>query len=193
MIDKFLYFIADIHNDVLRKKGIMNDSNYSDIDYVFRSNMWNILVSIFIISIGALIGTLFEVMWLFLVFNVLRERCGGWHSYGNLTYCFLSSTIIFEALSLFCKNFNSYIFIFLAIVSIVYTFFKTPKFCSEEEMYQDKWQFKIDYLILSVLFLLASIPSGYYMCSSCAIILCALYMSEHCEKINIFVRSKIFK
>lgn len=193
MIEKFLYFIADIHNDMLKKKGIMNDENYSDIDYVFRSNMWNILVSIFMISISAIIGTFFELIWLFLVFNVLREKCGGWHSYGNLTYCFLSSTIIFEALSLFCKNFNSYIFVVFAALSIVYTFLKAPKFNSEEEMYQDKWQFKVDYLVLSILFLLASIPAGYYMCSSCAIILCALYMSENCEKINVFVRSKIFK
>lgn len=193
MIDKFLYFVADKHNDMLRKKGIINDENYSEKDYVFRSNFWNIFVSFFIIILGAILGVLIEILWLFLVFNVIREKCGGWHSYGNLTYCFVSSTIIFELLALFCKNFSSYIFILFAAISIVYTFFKAPKFNSQEEMYQDRWQFKFDYLILAVLLLLVSIPSGQYMCSSCAIILCALYMSEYCEKINIFIRRKVFR
>lgn len=185
--------MADKHNDMLKRKGIINEENYSEKDYIFRCNFWNIFVSTFIILIGALLGALTEILWLFLVFNVLREKCGGWHSYGNLTYCFVSSTIIFEALALFCKNFSSYIFIFIAIASIVYTFCKAPKFNSQEEMYQDKWQFKFDYLILSVLLLAVSIPAGQHMCSSCAIILCAFYMSDFCEKINIFIRGKIFK
>lgn len=193
MIDKFLFKISDWHNEILRKKGILNDENYSDIDYIFRSNFWNLFVFLVFFMIGLAIDILPEIMWLFVSFNVLRDKCGGWHSYGNLTYCFISSTIIFLLLAIFCKNFNG-LGIYLVPISvffIIYTFIKAP-IMQKEEMYQDKWQFKFDYLILSICFVLASYYSGYLICCCCSIIICGLYMSKTFEKINLFVRGIIF-
>ena len=193
MIDKLLFKISDYHNDILRKNGILNDDNYSNIDYIFRSNLWNIMIFFIFCILGILLDVIPEVIWLFISFNVLRDKCGGWHSYGNLTYCFFSSVIIFLTISILCKNFSSfYIYVLpFAIFFIIFTFIKAP-IMSKDEMYQDKWQFKFDYLILSISFILAGYFSGYLMCCCCSIIICGIYMSKTCEKINLFVRRIIF-
>lgn len=196
MIDKILFSLADWHNEILRKHGIITKENYSDIDYIFRSNIWNFFTTLFTIIIGYAFGILPEISMLFLVFNVLRDKCGGWHSYGNLTYCFVSSTAIFIAISLFCEyilvNVNIFLLMAISFACIIYTFIKTP-IMIEEDKYQDDWQFKFDYLVLSIVFVVTGYFSGYMNCVTSAIFLVALYMSNFCEKINIRIRRAIFK
>lgn len=194
MIDKFLFKLADWHNSILTKNGIMTSENYSDLDYIFRANMWNIIMFFTIVLAGIILNTFYEMCWLFISFNVIRDKCGGWHSHGNLTYCFITSVIIFSALSLICKfmSWLSPITFVISIFCIVYTFLKAPKFASKEEMYQYEWQFKFDYLILSVCFILIGFSANYGICVYLSIILCAIYMSEKCEKVNLKVRRIFF-
>ena len=62
MIDKLLFKIADWHNNIMRKKGIINDENYSDKDYFFRGNLYNILSTFIMLIIGLCIGCFYEFL-----------------------------------------------------------------------------------------------------------------------------------
>lgn len=193
MIDKFLFLLADWHNEILRKRGVITEENYSDKDYVFRSNIWNVFTLLVFIFLGLILNILPEISVLFITFNVLRDKCGGWHSYGNLTYCFISSTMIFIAASFVCRyiKIGNIFLIIISVICMIYTFIKTP-IMIEEEKYQDDWQFKFDYLVLATAFIFAGYFSGYLNCVCVSIILTAFYMSKTCERINIKIRGVVF-
>lgn len=193
MIDKFLFLLADWHNEILRKRGIITEENYSDKDYVFRSNIWNVFTLLVFILLGLILNILPEISVLFITFNVLRDKCGGWHSYGNLTYCFISSTMIFIAASFVCRyiKIGNIFLIIISVICMIYTFIKTP-IMIEEEKYQDDWQFKFDYLVLVTAFIFAGYFSGYLNCVCVSIILTAFYMSKTCERINMKIRGVVF-
>ena len=193
MIDKFLFLLADWHNEILRKRGIITEENYSDKDYVFRSNIWNVFTLLVFILLGLILNILPEISVLFITFNVLRDKCGGWHSYGNLTYCFISSTMIFIAASFVCRyiKIGNIFLIIISVICMIYTFIKTP-IMIEEEKYQDDWQFKFDYLVLATAFIFAGYFSGYLNCVCVSIILTAFYMSKICKKINMKIRGVVF-
>ena len=193
MIDKFLFLLADWHNEILRKRGIITEENYSDKDYVFRSNIWNVFTLLVFILLGLILNILPEISVLFITFNVLRDKCGGWHSYGNLTYCFISSTMIFIAASFVCRyiKIGNIFLIIISVICMIYTFIKTP-IMIEEEKYQDDWQFKFDYLVLATAFIFSGYFSGYLNCVCVSIILTAFYMSKTCERINIKIRGVVF-
>lgn len=193
MIDKFLFLLADWHNEILRKRGVITEENYSDKDYVFRSNIWNVFTLLVFILLGLILNILPEISVLFITFNVLRDKCGGWHSYGNLTYCFISSTMIFIAASFICRyiKIGNIFLIIISVICMIYTFIKTP-IMIEEEKYQDDWQFKFDYLVLATAFIFAGYFSGYLNCVCVSIILTAFYMSKICKKINMKIRGVVF-
>lgn len=193
MIDKFLFLLADWHNEILRKRGVITEENYSDKDYVFRSNIWNAFTLLVFILLGLILNILPEISVLFITFNVLRDKCGGWHSYGNLTYCFISSTMIFVAASFICRyiKIGNIFLIIISVICMIYTFIKTP-IMIEEEKYQDDWQFKFDYLVLATAFIFAGYFSGYLNCVCVSIILTAFYMSKTCERINMKIRGVVF-
>lgn len=193
MIDKFLFLLADWHNEILRKRGVITEENYSDKDYVFRSNIWNVFTLLVFILLGLILNILPEISVLFITFNVLRDKCGGWHSYGNLTYCFISSTMIFIAASFVCRyiKIGNIFLIIISVICMIYTFIKTP-IMIEEEKYQDDWQFKFDYLVLATAFIFAGYFSGYLNCVCVSIILTAFYMSKTCERINMKIRGVVF-
>ena len=193
MIDKFLFLLADWHNEILRKRGVITEENYSDKDYVFRSNIWNVFTLLVFILLGLILNILPEISVLFITFNVLRDKCGGWHSYGNLTYCFISSTMIFIAASFVCRyiKIGNIFLIIISVICMIYTFIKTP-IMIEEEKYQDDWQFKFDYLVLATAFIFAGYFSGYLSCVCVSIILTAFYMSKICKKINMKIRGVVF-
>lgn len=193
MIDKFLFLLADWHNEILRKRGVITEENYSDKDYVFRSNIWNVFTLLVFILLGLILNILPEISVLFITFNVLRDKCGGWHSYGNLTYCFISSTMIFIAASFVCRyiKIGNIFLIIISVICMIYTFIKTP-IMIEEEKYQDDWQFKFDYLVLATAFIFAGYFSGYLNCVCVSIILTAFYMSKICKKINMKIRGVVF-
>lgn len=193
MIDKFLFLLADWHNEILRKRGVITEENYSDKDYIFRSNIWNVFTLLVFILLGLILNILPEISVLFITFNVLRDKCGGWHSYGNLTYCFISSTMIFIAASFVCRyiKIGNIFLIIISVICMIYTFIKTP-IMIEEEKYQDDWQFKFDYLVLATAFIFAGYFSGYLNCVCVSIILTAFYMSKTCERINMKIRGVVF-
>lgn len=58
-MDKLLIKIADIYNNYRFKYNKINSENYSDKDYTFRANLYNIIVFISFCLFGALIGHFF--------------------------------------------------------------------------------------------------------------------------------------
>lgn len=196
MIDKLLFKIADVRNDILRAKGTVTDENYSDMDYFFRANLWNVLTFIVFCFLGLIIKAPIQMLWIFFIFNILREKSGGWHSYGNLTYCLMTSTILFVSVALFAKFcvFLTPVVGAIALLSLGYIWMCSPVFDENEELYQDKSQYKVDSFILSTCaFLLGMTSPEYGISAYCAIIMVALYMTEPVKRFNLYIRSKIFR
>jgi accessory gene regulator protein AgrB len=157
-MDKFLLWIADWHNDMLRKRGIINDANYSDIDLVFRGNMYNVIATMLFLVIGVIFNCFNEILAMFISFNIIRNSCGGWHSYGNLNLCLITSLVVF-GIGVFVSIFYSHTFLFWMIsslLSIIYIFYNSPY----DECGYQKYEVKFDALIISTLFFML----GYVLC-----------------------------
>lgn len=194
-MDKLLLKIADWHNKLMRKKNKINDENYSIKDYIFRTNLYNIIVSILFCVVGSFIGCFFEMSTLFLVFNVLRDKSNGIHSYGNLNFCVITSLIIFLLGCFFCNlNFPYQI---ISPFAIIYTFIKTP-YINEgyDEEIEEKEILKFDYIILAILFWFLSFSNLDYKIKNAiniSIILDAIFMSKKIAKIFFKVRKIFYK
>lgn len=183
-MDKFLLKVADWHNKILREKGLINDENYSDIDMVFREILYNAIVTAFFLLLGLLFGRFNEMLMMFLSFNIIRNFCGGWHSYGNLNFCIFLSIMVFT-LSIFLAVISFNMFSFwriLAILSIIYIFYRAP-YDKPEKQYQI-YGMKFDSLMITTLFfILSNILNnlGLHTCATTilfAIIFSALLMNR---------------
>lgn len=183
-MDSFLLKIADWHNEILRKKGLINDKNYSDIDMIFRGNLYNLLVMTAFLTFSWAFGCFYEMLVMFLSFNIIRNFCGGWHSYGDLNFCLLVSYLVFSiSISISLVAYSLYPFwIILAIISMLYIFVKAPYDQPEKEYMA--YEAKFDSLMMTILFLLLSLlfnNIGLHSCATCilfAIIFSALFMNK---------------
>ena len=198
MIDKLLFKIADWHNNIMRKKGIINDENYSDKDYFFRGNLYNILSTFIMLIIGLCIGCFYEFLMLCIVLNILRAECGGYHSYGNLTFCLIVSLVIFAFAALFSKYYCGSLIpiIIITVLSILYILINTPKINLEyDNLIKDKWCYKVDFFIYSTLFFLVSfiMPRNIQLSIYMAIIIIVPFMSDRVNRILNKIRNLIFK
>lgn len=197
MIDKLLIKIADWHNLKLRQKNIINDKNYSDKDYCFRMNLYNIIGFIFMLLIGIIFKCFKEIALIFIVFNILREQCGGYHSYGNLTYCLGISTLVLLFIAKFSQlySFNIFPLVLLTIFSIVYTFLKTPKLNLQyDKAVKYSWEYKIDFLIFALLFFIISffLPNSLQISIYLTEIIIAIFMNNKIAFILNKIRGRIF-
>ena len=198
MIDRLLIKIADWHNNILRKKQIINNDNYSEKDFVFRTNLYNIISTFIIFILGLLFNIFSEILMIFIVINILRTKSGGYHSYGNLDFCLLISIIILIVCSFISKYYSGDILLFIifAVISMIYTFIKTPQINLEyEEFNEDIWEYKIDFLMISMWFFILSffLPQNLQMSIYLGIIIIAPFMSKRINIILNKIRSKIFK
>lgn len=196
-IDRLLIKIADWHNNILRKRKIINESNYSDKDFIFRSNLYNIISTIIILSLGVVLNIFSEILFIFIVLNILRNESGGYHSYGNLDFCLIISIISLIICSFISKYYSgSFLyFMILAIISMIYTFIKTPKInLKYENLDKNIWEYKINFLLIAIWFFILSffLPQNLQNCVFLSISIVALFMND---KINNFLnnlRKKIF-
>lgn len=184
-MDKLLIKIADVYNNYRFKHNKINSGNYSDKDYTFRANLYNIIVFISFCLFGTLIGHFFEMIMLFLVFNVLRDKSNGIHSYGSLSFCFVFSLVLFFITCFLCDfNFPYYI---ISPFSIIFTYIKSPYINEgyEQKQVEDDIK-KVDYLILAILFWILSfapIEDNMNNAINIAIISVSLFMSKKVEKL----------
>lgn len=198
MIDKLLIKIADWHNNILRKKRIINDKNYSEKDFVFRTNLYNIICTAITLLIGFLFNIFLEILMIFIVFNILRTKSGGYHSYGSLDFCLIISMILLIISALISKYYSGNVlpFIILTLISAIYTFIKTPKINLDyEDLNGDIWEYKIDFIIIAAWFFILSffLQKNLQLSIYLSIIIIAPFMNE---KINVLlnkIRGKIFK
>lgn len=198
IIDNFLFWIADWHNKVLRNRGLLNDENYSEKDVIFRGNLYNILTLIIFCLIGMVIKCLPEILISYLTFNILRNESGGYHSYGNLNYCLIISILLFCPLVLLAKyvRFNFIIILILSVLSIIYTFIKTPYINLEyEKETKNIWERKIDYLIIVSSFFILSffLNSSLQTTIFFTIILIALLLNKKIIKFLSIIRILLYE
>lgn len=196
-IDKFMFWVADRFLDIGYKKGFVNDDTKSDIDYQFRGILWNIFATILMFAIGLILGTFKEMVIITLCFNVCRLN-GSWHSFANLTYCALESSILlgfFSWLSI-TYTFPLIYLQILSLLSIGYVCAKTPYVnIGFEEYPNDPWQKKFDFLILSLSFFILTfyLPQTMSNAICFSLILLFPYVNSYCIYCNEWLRDKIFK
>ena len=138
-----------------------------------------------------------EILVIFIILNILRTQSGGYHSYGNLDYCLIISMILLVACSFIAKYYSgNFIYpMILAIISIIYTFAKTPKINLEyESLDKDIWEYKIDFLLMAIWFFILSffLPKNLQNAIFIGIIIISPFMND---SVNIFLnnlRKKIF-
>lgn len=194
-MDKVLLKISDWYCALLLKHNKINKEDCSNKDFVFRTNLYNTIVFVAFCLVGVLTWHFFEMVTLFLVFNILRDKCNGIHSYGNLEFCFIFSALLFVALCFTCGlNFPYKI---ISFPCIIYTFLKAP-YVNEgyEEKKIDDDINKFDYLFLALLFWFLSFsPLGQNISNAIniAIIVTAIFMSKTVEKIFFGIRGLFYK
>lgn len=189
--------IANWHNNILIKSGVINNENYSEKDFIFRTNLYNIISTIIVLSLGIVLNIFSEILVIFIVLNILRTQSGGYHSYGNLDYCLIISMILLTICSFIAKYYSgSFIYLMiLAMISIIYTFIKTPKInLKYETLDKDIWEYKIDFLLMSIWFFILSffLPKNLQNAVFLGITIISPFMNNG---VNIFLnnlRKKIF-
>lgn len=134
-IDNFILVLADMYYNPKLKSGKITQEQFECLDLKFRETTCNILVSILTFFIGFLLNILPYVIIFFLANNILRVFSSGYHSFGNMTYCFILYTflsLLFIYVSLITQNFFI-IYFLLNIVLFFQVVSKSPYINKNEE------------------------------------------------------------